>query len=190
MYNDLRVRHGLVPSIPLRPPHFQRFSLAKDPAGFWVAQGEDGALAGFGFSWMRREFWFLAQLFVRPDVQAAGIGRALLGHCLQQAERAGAENRALITLAYNRASVGLYIRNGVYPREPLYRMSVPADLLKQRGIAGEHEVLPITPWPAPSEWLGMIDHAALGFRRESQHAFQIGSAARAICIEHHERPAG
>jgi GNAT superfamily N-acetyltransferase len=71
---------------------------------------------------MRQRFWFLAQLFVRPGTQAKGIGQAMLTRTLQQAQESGAENHALITMAYNTASTGLYIQNGMYPREPLLRL--------------------------------------------------------------------
>ena len=74
---------------------------------------------GFGFSWMCEKFWFLAQLFIKPETQARGVGQALLSNTLQQAEQNGTDNRALITLAYNTASTDLYVRNGMYPREPL-----------------------------------------------------------------------
>ena len=50
-----------------------------------------------------------------------------------QAERNGAANRALITPAYNIASTGLYLENGLYPREPLYRMAAPAQAVAQIG---------------------------------------------------------
>ena len=72
-YNDLRVRHGLPPSIALGPPLFQSFSLAEPSSSQWVAEAE-GALQGFAFSWMRQRFWFLAQLFVRPGTQSKSIG--------------------------------------------------------------------------------------------------------------------
>src|ERR671932_25830 len=85
-YNDLRVRHGLAATVGLRPPLFQQFCLAEDPTGLWVAEAS-GELVGCGFSWTRQSFWYLAQLFVRPDIQAKGIGQALLSKTLQQAER-------------------------------------------------------------------------------------------------------
>src|SRR3546814_6300438 len=94
---------------------------------------------GFGFSWMCQRFWYLSQLFVRPDTQAKGVGQALLSKTLQLAERNGAENRALITFAYNTASAGLYIRNGMYPREPLYRMVAP-DLGRRTERCGRREI--------------------------------------------------
>ena len=72
-YNDLRVRNGLRP-VTLREPVFQRFAYAEDPTGLWVAEVE-GTIIGFAFSWMRQRFWYLAQLFIRPDIQARGVGQ-------------------------------------------------------------------------------------------------------------------
>ncbi len=189
-YNDLRVRHGLPPSVGLNPPLFQTFSLAEPSSSLWVAEA-DGTPFGFAFSWMRQRFWFLAQLFVRPGTQSKGIGQAMLSRTMRHAEENGAENRALITMAYNTASAGLYIRNGLYPREPLLRLVAPAPLVAERIATPGLEAVPIEPWPGPREWLGRIDKEVLGFRRESHHAFQLGGvAARALRIEQAGRPVG
>jgi GNAT superfamily N-acetyltransferase len=189
-YNDLRVRHGLAPTVPLRPPMFQAFCLAQDPDGLWVAE-TGGAVVGFGFAWMRQRFWFLAQLFAEPGAQAKGVGRALLSKTFEHAERNGAENRALITMAYNTASIGLYVRNGLYPREPLFRVVAPAPAIARHIAAADHEAVPIAPWPEPREWLGQIDDEVLGFRREEYHAFLLGGpAARAVRIVRAGCPAG
>ena len=189
-YNDLRVRHGLAATVGLRPPLFQNFCLAEDPDGLWVAEAGD-TLIGFGFAWMRQRFWYLAQLFVRPGIQAKGVGQALLSKTLGQAEQRGAENRALITMAYNTASTGLYIQNGLYPREPLYRMVAPAPVVERNLVAAGYEVSPIEPWPGCREWLGRIDEEVLGFRRESHHEFLLGGfAARAVRVERAGRPVG
>ena len=83
----------------------------------------EGTIVGFACSWMRQRFWYLGHLFICPDIQARGIGQALMSRTLEQAARTGAENRALITPGYNMASTGLYIRNGLVPREPLYRLA-------------------------------------------------------------------
>jgi GNAT superfamily N-acetyltransferase len=69
------------------------------------------------------------QIFVRPGTQSKGIGQAMLSKTLCHAEENGAANRALITMAYNTASTGLYVRNGLYPREPLLRLVAPTALL-------------------------------------------------------------
>ncbi len=193
--NALRVRHGGQPSPAPPSTAFPKFCLARDPSGLWVAEVGD-TIVGFGFSWMTEKFWCLSQLFVRPETQAKGIGQALLAKTLMQAERNGAANRALITFAYNIASTGLYLKNGLYPREPLYRMAAPAQAVAQNLAGAGYDITPIAPWPESGEWpagewIGRIDHELLGFRRDLHHQFLLGSlAARAVRIEHAGRAAG
>src|SRR5712692_740321 len=175
----LRVRHGVQP-LPAPPPiAFPKACLAQDPSGLWVAQDGD-TIVGFGFSWMTDKFWCLSQLFVRSDTQAKGVGQALLSKTLMQAERNGAANRALITFAYNIASTGLYLNNGFYPQEPLYRMAAPAQAVAQNAADAGYDIAPIAPWPESGEWTGRIDQKLLGFRRDLHHQFLLGGfAARA-----------
>jgi GNAT superfamily N-acetyltransferase len=181
--NALRVRHGLRPSPAPPSTAFPKFCLAQDPSGLWVAEDGD-TIVGFGFSWMTEEFWFLSQLFVMPETQAKGIGQALLSKTLMQAERNGAANRALITFAYSIASTGLYLQNGLYPLEPLYRMAAPAQTVAKNLAHADYDATPIAPWPAPREWMTEIDEALLGLRRDLHHKFLLGGgAARAIRIE-------
>ena len=104
--NDLRTRHGGQAAAAPPPTAFQKFCLAEDPDGLWVAETGE-TIVGFGFSWMTEKFWYLSQLFIKPETQAKGIGQALLSKTLLQAERTGAANRELITFAYNIASTGL-----------------------------------------------------------------------------------
>jgi len=188
--NALRVRHGRQPWPAPPPTAFPRFCLAQDPSGLWVAEHGD-TIVGFGFSWMTERFWFLSQLFVKPDTQAKGIGQALLSRTLMQAERNGADNRALITPAYNTASTGLYLKNGLYPREPLYRMAAPAQAVAQNLVDTGYDITPVAPWPESGEWTGRIDQELLGFRRDLHHQLLLGGfAARAVRIEHAGRAAG
>ena len=186
----LLVRHGLQPWPAPPPTAFPKFCLAQDPSGLWVAEDGD-TIVGFGFSWMTEKFWCLSQLFVRPEAQAKGIGQALLSKTLMQAERNSAANRALITFGYNIASTGLYLQNGLYPREPLYRMAAPAQAVAQNSADAGYEITPIAPWPESGEWTGRIDQELLGFRRDLHHQFLLGGgAARAVRIEHACRAAG
>jgi GNAT superfamily N-acetyltransferase len=188
--NELRVRHGRKPWPAPPPIAFPKFCLAEDPGGLWVAEHGD-TIVGFGFSWMTVKFWFLSQLFVRPETQAQGIGQTLLSKTLIQAERNGAANRALITPAYNIASTGLYLNNGLYPRELLYRMAAPAQAVAQNLADAGYDATPIAPWPEPDEWTGRIDQELLGFRRDLHHKFLLGGgAARAVRIERTGRAAG
>jgi len=188
--NALRVRHGRQPWPAPPPTAFPKFCLAQDPSGLWVAEDGD-TIVGFGFSWMTEKFWFLSQLFVRPETQAKGIGQALLSKTLMQAERNGATNRALITPAYNIASTGLYLKNGLYPREPLYRMAAPTQAVAQNLAHAGYDITPIAPGPESGQWIGRIDQELLGFRRDLHHQFLLdGFAARAVRIEHAGSAAG
>jgi ribosomal protein S18 acetylase RimI-like enzyme len=186
--NDLRARHGLPPSFTARPSQFARFCLTQDSDGLWAAEAA-GALVGFGFAWVVDGFWFLAQLFVKPDVQARGIGQELLSRTLAPEKRHGTANRALITFAYNRTSTALYIRNGMYPREPLYRMEAPAELVAARLSKNAYQTAPAGP-EAPA-WMARIDEAVLGFRRDTHHGF-LGAQGtpRAIRITASGEPVG
>ncbi len=188
-YNDLRVRHGLAANISQSLPLFQTISLGEPSSSLWVAEAE-GILQGFAFSWMRQRFWFLSQLFVRPGAQAKGIGQAMLTRTLRHAAESGAANRALITMAYNTASTGLYIQNGLYPREPLLRLVGSASVVMARIGTPALEARPIEPEPRICDWLSHIDEEVLGFRRESHHAFQLRVAARALRIEQAGQPVG
>src|SRR6202045_3625443 len=193
--NALRVRHGRQPWPAPPSIAFPKFCLARDPSGLWVAEDRD-TIVGFGFSWMTEKFWFLSQLFVRPETQAKGIGQALLSKTLMQAECNGATNRALIPPAYNIASTGLYLHNGLYPREPLYRMTAPAQAVAQNLADAGYDITPIAPWPElgewrAGEWIGRIDQELLGFRRDLHHQFLLGGfAAHAVRIEHAGSTAG
>jgi ribosomal protein S18 acetylase RimI-like enzyme len=188
--NALRVRHAGQPWLAPPPTAFPKYCLARDPSGLWVALDGD-TIVGFGFSWMTEKFWFLSQLFVSPETQAQGIGQALLSKTLMQAERNRAANHALITPAYNVASTGLYLKNGLYPREPLYRMAAPSQAVAQSSADAGYGVAPIAPWPESGEWTGRIDRELLGFHRNLHHQFLLGGfAACAVWIEHAGRAAG
>ncbi len=181
--NALRERHGFGPPAALPPTTFQRLCLAVDPSALWVAEA-GGAVVGFAMAWMAGRFWFLSQLFVRPGLQSGGVGQALLSRALDHAQRNGAENRALVTFAYNPHSTGLYLRNGLHPRELLYVMSAPAARLRHEAWPRDAvETAPIPASDAAAEWIGRLDEAVLGFRRVPHHAFLLGGAVpRALRI--------
>ncbi|TIV13643.1 MAG: GNAT family N-acetyltransferase, partial [Mesorhizobium sp.] len=120
--NELTVRHGFGPMAATSPPNFQLFSLEDDPDGLWVAE-DHGDIAGFAWSWVCGDIWFLAQLFVDPGRQGHGIGNTLLERTMQHARKSGAAHRALITFTFNRVSQGLYMRHGLFPKTPIYVFS-------------------------------------------------------------------
>ena len=130
-------------------------ALATDPDRFWVAvtpagapggNGEPGGnseggaperLIGFSSATVRDGLWFLAMLFVEPDVQAEGVGSALMDRA--QAGRdadpggpavpgpddpldSGITTWGMGTDTLQPISNGLYARRGMLPRVPVWRL--------------------------------------------------------------------
>jgi GNAT superfamily N-acetyltransferase len=181
--DDLTVRHGFGRIATLRPADFQLFSLRDDPDGLWVAEA-DGELAGFAFSWIAGDLWFLSELFVSPAFQGSGVGNALLRRAFEHARKTGAGNRALITFSFNTVSQGLYIRHGLFPRLPLYFLQVAREAC---GQAPELRYSDID-IEADLEKLVELDLATLGVSREKHHRFlQSQSAIRGLLF--HSGPA-
>jgi GNAT superfamily N-acetyltransferase len=174
--NDLTERHGFGAIAAPRPPNFQLFSLKDDASGLWVAEEADDML-GFAWSWVCGELWFLAQLFVAPGQQGRGIGNELLKRTFEQARLSGATTRALITFTFNTVSQGLYIRNGLFPRCPIYNFSVAREALKGRLQGRQLHHLPLEETAPHSHSLARIDARALGVSREKHHRFLINDGA-------------
>jgi GNAT superfamily N-acetyltransferase len=168
--NHLTQRHGFGPMATLRPPEFQLFSWADDPDGLWVAEADD-EIVGFALSWVCGELWFLAELFVAPGRQGDGIGAKLLARTFEHAEKARATNKALITFTFNVVSQGLYIRNGLFPRLPIYLFSATRDVLTSR-LKGE--TLRATSTTASHlDALARLDASALGISRAKHHNYLL-----------------
>ncbi len=171
--NELNERHGFGGQ-PLRlaPPHpYFAFAVEKEPEGFWVAEDGDRVI-GFAHSWVRGPLWFLAFLFVMPGYQGKGIGRHLLEQAITYGSHDRITSRALITFAYNPASISLYMRCGMYPREPLYTMTGRSESvrpLRNQPIGPGYER--VTGEPNRLRDLCRIDDQVLGFAREAHHRY-------------------
>lgn len=171
--NALSVRHGFGDEQinPVPPNPYFAFALREEPEGFWAAES-GGEVVGFTHSWVRGPFWFLAHLFISPGCQGKGVGRRLLDKALEHGGQAAIANRSLITFAYNPTSISLYMRSGMYPREPLYAMrGARSSLLAgrtrteapayERARAGQDTL----------EVLSRVDEQVLGFARELHHRY-------------------
>ena len=110
--------------------------LSTDPERFWVAEQAD-VVVGFASASVREGLWFLAMLFVDPEVQGGGIGQALMDRA--QAGRdvdpggpgvpgpddafdTGIHTWGMCTDAVQPISNGLYARRGMVPRIPIWRL--------------------------------------------------------------------
>ncbi|WP_292315776.1 GNAT family N-acetyltransferase [Mesorhizobium sp.] len=168
--NDLTVRHGFGPMAAPSPPNFQLFSLKDDPDGLWVAE-DDRDIAGFAWSWVCGDIWFLAQLFVDPGRQGHGIGNALLEQTMEHARKSGAARRALITFTFNRVSQGLYMRHGLFPKTPIYVLSAARERVIKALPQPSLHAVEIDGSAATMEKLAEIDARALGVSREKHHRY-------------------
>jgi GNAT superfamily N-acetyltransferase len=131
------------PPLPDDPGPLRRLlahTMASDPERFWVAvrEGEHGIeIAGFSSATVRDGLWFLAMLFVRPGLQAGGVGQALMDRA--QAGRdtdpggpavpgpddpldSGIHTWGMCTDAAQPISNALYARRGMIPRLPVWRL--------------------------------------------------------------------
>ncbi len=172
--NDLTERHAFGAMASLRPASFQLFSFKDDARGLWVAE-EDGRIVGSAFSWVCGELWFLAELFIAPQMQGSGIGRELLRRALSHADQAEATTRALITFTFNTVSQGLYIRHGMFPRLPIYMMNVDRSDLHDTNFETPLKHKAIS--SADLATLAALDCSALGVSREKHHMYLLADPA-------------
>lgn len=96
---------------------------ATDPDRFVVATLDgDGAaserIVGFGSAVVREQLWYLSMLFVLPEAQRAGIGRALLER-IGPRDGDGVTFRGTATDSAQPISNALYASLGIVPRVPL-----------------------------------------------------------------------
>jgi ribosomal protein S18 acetylase RimI-like enzyme len=188
--NDLCQRHGFGPMATLRPPAFAAFSLRDDPDGLWVAE-ETGQIAGFAFSWVRGDLWFLAQLFVSPDHQGRGIGQELVNLTLEHARKGNAGIHALITFSFNPVSQALYIRHGFFPRCQIYQLSAAREALLNRVHDTPLRCVPLQHTASHFEKLAAIDAQALGVSRAKHHRFlREDGATRGVLLYDGDNCAG
>lgn len=174
--NELTVRHGFGPMAATSPPNFQLFSLEDDPDGLWVAE-DHGDIAGFAWSWVCGDIWFLAQLFVDPGRQGHGIGNTLLERTMQHARKSGAAHRALITFTFNRVSQGLYMRHGLFPKTPIYVFSAARERVTKALPQSPLRAVEMDRSAATMEKLAEIDACALVVSREKHHRYLRTDAA-------------
>lgn len=83
--------------------------LAATCAQWWVAEGEDGRLAGYARSTQRGDVLELTEFFVAPGARVKGVGRALLERAF--APGLGAHRAIIATV--DAPAVALYLRFGV-----------------------------------------------------------------------------
>jgi ribosomal protein S18 acetylase RimI-like enzyme len=175
--NLVRERHGFGERRidPATPEPFYRYALEHEPEGFLVAEA-DGAVIGMAIAWVRDWLWFLGYLFIAPEWQGAGVGQVLLTKTLELGNPKEITTRALIAMAYNPSSAGLYVRHGLYPAQPIYRLkadTVSLSIAPEEGHACDAEE-PLGTDARSLGTLAEIDTHCIGLARERHHRYYLG----------------
>jgi len=158
--DELNIRRGL-PRTPRNPmPLLRLFDhiVQGSPQRGWLAEHE-GRVLGFGIAAQRGDMTFLSFLFVRPDAQASGIGRALLERAM-----ANSTYRAVSIGAIQPISAALYAQYGMVPRVPLFMFSGKA-ARPLRALPAGMEI-----GPATIEDVADLDQEVTGLTRPNDHA--------------------
>lgn len=160
---DERRKKALQPRNPAPLELHFRHLLETDPRSAIVAD-DGGRVIAFGISMVRGGTWFLSFLFVAPEWQARGLGRAVLDECLSNS--GDIATRATCAEADQPVSSGLYASLGMAPRLPSYVLRGALD-------GGSLPVLPddVRAKPLDADWVASIDQAVLGYTRPQDHAF-------------------
>jgi len=139
--------------------------LAADAGGCWVAEDAAG-LTGVGLALVRDGLWGLSLLVVRPDMQSAGIGAALLRRTLEY----GAGARAGVILASpDFRALRAYSRAGFALHPVLYASGRP------RAVAAAPEVRRFE--PGDHELAAAVDRAVRG----APHGADLDALAAGGC---------
>lgn len=148
--------------------------LATDPGLFRVATLDDDAEpVAFVSANRRGGTWFLAMLFVRPDLQGRGLGRVLLEQVLPPAAERATLALGTATDSGQPISNALYASYGLVPRMPVWRLvgRPERDALDRLPVDIEVEVLRGAS-EAPPE-VHAIDREVVGYERPADHAFML-----------------
>ena len=158
--DDLNVRRGL-PKTPRNPmPLLRLFDhiVQGSPHRGWLAE-RDGRALGFGIAAQRADMTFLSFLFVRPDAQANGLGRALLERAM-----ANSDYRAVCIGAIQPISAALYAKYGMVPRVPMFMFSGKPKVALRR-LPKRMEIGPVG-----IEEVAQLDQEVTGVTRPDDHA--------------------
>jgi GNAT superfamily N-acetyltransferase len=167
---------------------------------FWVAEEAprfgSPRVVGYARSVVRDKVWSLTEFFVLPSQHRQGLGRRLLGACIEDGEAAGADTR-MVLASHHPDADSLYIRRaGCLPLVPMMLLGGSSLSLKlPEGMSGSiadtaatglfNEVYtgsvarssviaePLTANDALINELSVIDREIVGFARPSEHRLWI-----------------
>ena len=101
-------------------------ALTANPGIFGVAVEAEGRLVGSNFLDERNPISGVGPITVDPEVQNAGVGRALMDAVMQRSDERGFTGIRLVQAGYHMRSLALYLRLGFEAREHLSCLQGPA----------------------------------------------------------------
>ena len=191
-HDDLYRKRGFLdnpPTNPIPPSPIFAFLIRKTPNAFWVAEEEE-KIVGFSHSFVRGSFWYFSWLFISPSFQGQGVGRNLLEKTLTSWKDTPITNRATMTFAFNPTSQFLYMKYGMYPREPAYYVETPAERVREKTIRIPELAFESTTLGGGAEILKQMDEAVLGFSMDWHHEYFFETKAKCYIFENKGEPVG
>jgi GNAT superfamily N-acetyltransferase len=143
--------------------------ISTDP-GTSIVADDRGRPVAFGILMCRGAQGFLSFLFVRPEWQGRGLGRAVLDACLHEAP---VQRLATCADAVQPISAGLYASLGWAPRAPIYVMSGSVDVERLPALDGDLDAEPLGEMS-----VDRLDRQVLGYERPGDHAFWVREGRR------------
>lgn len=123
---DREQGRDLWPWEPRRLPHFEHL-LRTDPDAAWVVT-IGGMIVGYSMGFTRGDVWFLAQLFVQPEVHGRGVGKKALELSMEAGRKRGARVFSVVA-STSPVAQALYMRAGMFALGIGYRVRGPIDAL-------------------------------------------------------------
>jgi ribosomal protein S18 acetylase RimI-like enzyme len=152
----------------------QRHILRTDPGGCWVAE-VSGLVVGVAQSFVRGDIWFLAQLFVHPEVHGRGIGHQLLLRSHDYGVERGATVFSVVS-STSPAAQAMYMRAGMFAFAIGYRLAGSIEPLLDLREPGTNRktIVDCSGW---QDRIAELDRATFGAERREDHAYYLDPAS-------------
>jgi ribosomal protein S18 acetylase RimI-like enzyme len=143
-----------------------------DPGGSWCAEIE-GLVVGYAQGFVRGDIWFLAPLFVQPEVHGGGIGRELLRRAMDYGRGRGARIFSVVA-STSPVAQALYMRAGMFGLGIGYRFDGPvAPLLElPEPQANRKRIVDCSGW---LDRIEQLDIELYGASRRQDHEYYLTS---------------
>ena len=126
-FHKISTDHGFPPDVPEPGAAIGLLSRLFAHPGFYCVVGEqDGRIAGSNCLDERSAIAGIGPITVDPNIQNAGVGRALMRAVLDRVRELDNPGVRLVQAAFHNRSLSLYTKLGFDPREPLSCMQGPA----------------------------------------------------------------